>query len=68
MKSLKLIWQKNAPLYIQNSINMFTDAKVNKTRRRQVLKHYKAKENQPKEIIEAVKFLKSHRFTNFPYN
>jgi hypothetical protein len=70
MKSLKLIWQKQAPLFIQNSINMLTDAEVNKSRRKSVLKQYKnsAKENQPLEIQEAIKFLKSHRFTNFPYN
>ena|ERR1035437_5906520 len=69
MKSLKLIWQKQAPLYLQNSIKLFTDNEVNKTRRREVLKQYKnsTTDSQPAEIVEAIKFLKRHCFSNFPY-
>lgn len=70
MKSLKFLWQKLAPLSLQNSIKILTDSKVNKARRRSVLRQYKNCDtnNQPKEILEAVKFLRKHCFTYVPYN
>jgi hypothetical protein len=69
MNSLKFIWQKNAPFFIQNYIKILTDNPVNKKRRKNILRQFhKTKGTFPKEIVEAIQYLKKNRFTPFPYN
>lgn len=70
MTSIKFIWQKYAPLYIQNTLKLYSDTALNKNRRKMVISQYKNNKtkNQPKEIHDAIKFLRKHSFTPFPYD
>jgi len=70
MSSVKLFWQKYVPAFIQNTIRVYTDSKINKGRRKQILQQFDRRElrNQPVEIQHAIKFLKTNRFTSFPYS
>ena len=69
MKSLKLIWQKSAPLFIQNFLNIFTDSLENKAKRKKILNYYrnKAKNKLTWEESELIRFLKHHRYSPFPF-
>ena len=68
MNSLKFLWQKYAPSFIQNYIKILTDNSVNQERRKKILRQFnKKKGNFPNEIIEAIQYLKKNRFTPFPY-
>lgn len=67
MKSIKFYWQKYAPQSIQRVVKVYSDSEVNKSRRLYLLKNSKRIKNQPIEIQEAIRFLKTHRFSPLPY-
>ena len=67
MKSIKFYWQKYAPESIQSVVKLYTDSEMNKARRLSLLKNCEPIKNQPAEIQEAIRFLKTHRFSSLPY-
>ena len=69
MKSIKLIWQKVAPLQIQSLINLYTDTPVNKEKRKAFLRNAKSRKKSEltPEEVEAIRFFKTHRFSPFPF-
>ncbi len=69
MKSVKLIWQKYAPLGIQSLINIYTDSPTNKEKRKKLLRYYQSKSGNElsQEERDAFCFFKRHRYSPFPF-
>ena len=69
MKSLKLIWQKIAPQYIQSFVNIYTDTSENKEKRKKVLSYYESKRKSELSVEErdVIRFFQHHRYSPFPY-
>ncbi|MDR3651976.1 MAG: hypothetical protein P4L34_03285 [Paludibacter sp.] len=67
MKSIKFYWQKYAPQSIQSFVKLYTDSKLNRARRMNLLNNNMVIRNKPTEIEEAMSFLKTHRFSPLPY-
>lgn len=67
MATFKYIWQKNAPLCLQNRIKIYTDSPANKRKRKSYLDFLKQKSGLTDEEKQASQYFKNHPFTPFPF-
>jgi hypothetical protein len=69
MNVIQRIWQKVSPNFLLVFIRLLTEPKNYKERRKAVLAHFRNVDQSrlPSEIREALKFLKYHKFSSFPY-
>lgn len=69
MNILSNLWHKVAPDWILLLLRFLFAPKNYKTSRKTVLNFYRNSDlkNEPKEVIEGIKFLKFHKFTAFPF-
>lgn len=63
------VWQKVAPQKLLLFIRFLLEPAHYKVKRKRVLEFYSHQKlkNEPKEIVEGVKFLKFHKYTPLPY-
>ena len=67
MSTIKLLWQKFAPQSVQSLIQLYTDTDINKARRKKLIQNYRPASIQQAEIKEAIRYLKTHRFSPLPF-
>jgi hypothetical protein len=67
MNTIKLLWQKLAPQSVQSLIQLYTDTDSNKARRKKLIQNYRPANLQQPEIKEAIRYLKTHRFSPLPF-
>ena len=70
MNILQRTWQKLMPHRLLSFISFILESKSLRNRRIAVLEHFKLidPDSLEPEIVEGLKYLKSHKFASFPYN
>jgi hypothetical protein len=69
MNSIQRIWQKVAPNFLLVGLRFIMEPESYKLRRKKVLEHFKNinQTELPTEISEALKYLRWHKYSPFPY-